>query len=586
MAIRNRPEPFALGALGAALYGGMTVASATVIGSVTDRVVIPAFEASVVDSGLLVVGVALVLGVAILKAAGVFWRRYGAHLMQQGLQAHYRRQVTRQYLELPIAWHRRHSTGQLLSNANADVESAFFTIAPLPMSIGVLVMLVATAALLVVTDPFLTAIGFVVWPILAFVNWKYQHSMQAVATEAQQLRADVSGVAHESIDAALVIKTLGREGAETERFRGWSDGLRDKMIELGRIRGYFDPIIEGLPNLGIMLVLAVGAWRVQTSGLTTGDLVEFAYLFGLLGLPMRVFGWMLGELPRSVVGWERVEQVLRAEAEQRFGTASGDGRAGADVGLEQVVFTHPDSGHTPGHRAHAHDQASERGLTGVSFDVEAGTTIAIVGPTGSGKSTIAALLVRLFDPDAGGLLFDGTDLRDLARSELSDHIAVVFQEPFLFDDTVGDNITLGGGFSDEQVREAAALAQADGFIEQLEAGYATRVGERGATLSGGQRQRIALARGLIRRPRLLVLDDATSAVDPAVEERILRGLKDAELPFTVIVVAYRRSTIAMADQVVFVENGQVSAQGPHQELHDTVRSYRELVTAYDRRQAV
>lgn len=591
-AIRIEPRSFAVGVVGAALYGGMTVASATVIGSVTDSVIVPALgpspEARELEAGALAFGAALVLAVALVKAGGVFGRRYGAYLMQQGLQARFRRDVTRQYLRLPIAWHRRHSTGQLLSNANADVESAFFTIAPLPMSIGVLVMLVVTAVLLVATDAFLTLIGFIVWPVLALINYRYQRAMQSVATRAQELRADVSGVAHESIDAALVVKTLGRENAEAERFRGWSDNLRDRMIELGRIRGYFDPLVEGLPNIGIMLVLAVGVWRVETTALTAGDLVEFAYLFGLLALPMRVFGWMLGEFPRTVVGWDRVQSVLNAKADQEFGNASGAGEAGAEVDLDAVEFHHPDSGHTPGHGHQPSDEleddAGTRGLSGVTFDVAAGKTIAVVGPTGSGKSTIAALLVRLFDPDAGTVSFDGMDLRDLERSELSEHIAVVFQESFLFDDTVRDNITLGADLSDEQVREAAELAQADAFIERLENGYDTGVGERGAILSGGQRQRIALARALIRHPRLLVLDDATSSVDPAVEQRILRGLKHADLPSTVVVVAYRRSTIALADEVIFVQDGRVTARGTHEELLGSVPAYRDLVTAYDRRE--
>jgi ATP-binding cassette, subfamily B, bacterial len=215
--------------------------------------------------------------------------------------------------------------------------------------------------------------------------------------------------------------------------------------------------------------------------------------------------------------------------------------------------------------------------------VPPGRTVALVGATGSGKSTIASLLVRLHDPDAGTVEFAGQDVRDLARDQLADHAVIVFQDAFLFDDTVRENITLGLDVDDAEVEAAAQLARADGFIRELEHGYDTRVGERGSTLSGGQRQRIALARALVRRPRLLVLDDATSAVDPSVEADILRGLADAALPATVVLVAYRRGSIALADEVVFVAHGRVAARGRHEDLLASVPAYAHLVTAYEQR---
>jgi ATP-binding cassette, subfamily B, bacterial len=220
VALRSAPKPFAVGIGGAALYAGMTVASALVLGWVTDEVVLPSFATGQIDRGLLALAVAAIMGVAVLKAAGVVARRLGAYFAQYSLQAQYRRKVTRRYLELPIAWHRRHPTGELLSNANADVESAFFVAAPLPMAFGAGLLLVITATLLVATDPALAAIGFSVGPLLAAANWYYQRRMRHAATVAQQARADVSEVAHESFDSALVVKTMGREDAETERFPG------------------------------------------------------------------------------------------------------------------------------------------------------------------------------------------------------------------------------------------------------------------------------------------------------------------------------------------------------------------------------
>ncbi len=587
VALREAKGPFSLGIGGAIVYAGMTVAASIVLGWATDEVLYPLVEAGEIDASLLWLALAAIVGVALFKAAGVVGRRLGAYIAQFQLQALYRRRVTRRYLELPLSWHRRHPTGELLSNANADVESAFFVAAPLPMAIGATLLVVITAGLLVITDAFLAAIGFSVGPLLGFANWYYQRRMRYAATVAQQARADVAEVAHESFDGALVVKTMGREDEETARFRTTTEDLRDKMIVVGRLRAFFDPVIEALPNVGILLVLLVGAYRVRDGVLTPGDLVTFAYLFRLVALPIRVFGWLLGELPRAVVGWDRVKRVLSAEGRMEHGERATSGNGAAEVRSEGVAFYHPSSAREdlsgPAAAAEVLSEDHRRGIDAVSFDVPPGRTVALVGATGSGKSTIAALLVRLFDPDDGRIRLDGLDLRDLEREELSRNAVIVFQEAFLFDDTVRGNIALGGDFTDTEVEDAARLARAHGFISELSEGYDTMVGERGATLSGGQRQRIALARALIRRPRLLVLDDATSAVDPSVESEILRGLADADLPSTVVLVAYRQGSIALADEVLFLRDGEVAARGTHEELLESMPTYRDLVTAYERR---
>ncbi|NDU77070.1 ATP-binding cassette domain-containing protein [Actinomadura sp. DSM 109109] len=588
VAVKAEPRVFALSVLASALYAAMTVGTAQVLGWATGHVVLPAFESGHTTAGALAGAAALIMAVALLKALGVAGRRFYAGLMQYRLQASYRRQVTRQYLRLPLAWHHRHPTGQLLSNANADVEAVWAPIAPLPMAVGVVFMLLIAAVSILVTDVVVAGVGFLVFPAVALINVVYQRRLSPVATRAQQLRAEVSEVAHESFEGGLVVKTLGREAAETERFAERARELRDANIAVGRIRGLFDPVLEALPNLGVLAVLLIGSVRLDSGAMSPGDLVNVAYLFTLLSWPIRALGWVLGEVPRSVVGWKRVRGVLDAEGSLPFGEGSLDGPGGAATELQvrEVRFAYEAD---DGEEGDGGEGARRRVLHDVSFAAAPGRTVAVVGPTGSGKSTLTSLLVRLVDPADGSVLLDGVDLRDVRRGGVAETAALVPQQTFLFDDTVRGNVTLGLDVPDERVWEALRLAQAEGFVAALADGLDTRVGERGATLSGGQRQRLALARALVRRPRLLVLDDATSSVDPQVEARILEGLRESQAEeaggATVVVVAYRKATIALADEVVYMEHGRVIARGTHADLLDGSEGYRNLVNAYERAEA-
>ena len=565
VAIRREPWIFTLSTLGSLVFGALTVADAWVLGWATDEVVLPAFESGTTATKGLVAIVALFLGVAILRAVGIVARRLGAGVMQYRMQAHYRRAVTRQYLRLPMSWHQQHPTGQLLSNANADVEAAWAPIAPLPMAVGTVAMMVIAIVQMFLTDLVLALIGVLVFPLVILANLVYQRFQSPLITRAQALRGEVSEIAHESFDGALVVKTLGREAEEMRRFAERAHTLRDVAIRAGKVRAAFDPVLEALPNLGVLAVLVVGVTRVLNGQTDAGDVVTVAYLLTIVAFPIRSLGWLLGEFPRSVVGFDRVNKVLVATGEMRYGDQPvAPSAEGARLDVDGLTYTY---------------EEGQRLLEGLTFSVAPGSTVAVVGATASGKSTLTSLLVRLVDPQRGAVRVDGHDLRDLPAGALAGHVALVPQHTFLFDDTVRGNVTLGADVSDDEVWEALRISQADGFVAALPDGLDSRLGERGTTLSGGQRQRLSLARALVRQPRLLIMDDATSAVDPDVEARILAALRD--VGSTIVVVAYRKATIALADEVVFLRDGRVTDQGSHADLLARNPAYVDLVNAYD-----
>ncbi|MGI5237230.1 ABC transporter ATP-binding protein [Dactylosporangium sp. CA-139066] len=574
-AVRDEPHMFVWSVVGSVLFSILTIATAFVSGRVVGRIVLPAIDRGHVATGTLLLGGLAILAVSLGKIVGIFGRRLGAGAMQFNLQAKYRRAVTRRYLRLPLAWHQRHATGTLLSNANADVEAAWYPIAPFPFAVGTVVMLVAAVVSLFVTDWAMALVGVAIFPALLGVNVAYSRRMSPRIARAQQLRAEVSAVAHESFDGALVVKTMGREASETERFAAKAVELRDATIRVGRVRALFDPVLDALPSLGTLAVLIVGGWRYQQGAARVDEVVSVAFLFTVLAFPVRAIGWVLAELPRSVVGWERIRHVLDAEGDTVYGESDLTGAGPAALSFRDVDFAYTDE-HGNGPNV----------LTGITFDVPAGRTVALVGPTGSGKSTIAALAARLVDPGAGTVELDGVDLRKLTQDALARNTALVAQVPFVFDDTIRGNIGLDRpGVDDGEAWRALRLAQADGFVGHLADGLDTTVGERGTSLSGGQRQRLTIARALAGAPRLLVLDDATSAVDPRVEASILAALRRADgdsQAASILVVAYRRATIALADEVVYVERGRVVARGTHAELLESAPGYADLVTAYEK----
>ena len=567
--VKREPTVFTIATLGAVLFGVLTVADAWVLGWSTQNVLIPAFDKGEIGTDMLVWVFVLFMSVAILRAIGIVARRLGGGIMYYRMQSHTRRGVTRQYLALPMEWHQRHPTGQLLSNAYSDVEAAWSPIMPLPMALGTVVMMVVAVVQMFVADVVMAIVGLLVFPAVVAANLLYQRYASPLMTRAQGLRAEVSEIAHESFDGAMVVKTLGRETEETDRFRAKAQELRDVNIRAGRIRAIFDPVLASLPGLGVLVVLAVGVSRVTSGATSAGDVVTVAYLLTIVSFPIRAIGWLLGEFPRSVVGYRRAKAVLDATGAMPYGPDElPRTEAGALLQVEDLHYSYdPDNPL----------------LRGLELEVRPGRTVALVGATASGKSTLTSLLSRLVDPDAGAIRLDGRDLRTLRKGELPRDVALVPQTAFMFDDTVRGNVTLGADVPDEEVWSALRTSQADGFVAALPDGLDTQLGERGTSLSGGQRQRLSLARALVRRPRLLILDDATSAVDPEVEARILASLRDDVhgAAASLLVVAYRKATISLADEVAHLEGGRIVGRGTHAELLESSPAYAHLVNAYE-----
>jgi ATP-binding cassette, subfamily B, bacterial len=577
----------ALSILGAMSFAATIVVSAAVIGWITDRLILPSLTGS--GSARIGIGTAASVlgGVAVWRAVSIILRRGAASWWQLRSEQALRRTMVRHQLGLSLRWYASRGVGDLLSVSGNDTKQSTGLLAPLPFAIGSVFLLIGSMGLILTID---VVLGLVAGAVMAMVvvidavgSWGAFRHMEQV----QRSLGRLSGVAHESFDGALTVRALGREREESDRFRAVSERQRDAVIRLGRSWTAFRAVTDLAPMLGTIAILTSATARVAQGDVAAGDLVTIAYLLSLLVVPTRLIGYLVWDAARSVAGWRRVRTVLDVQDRPGHGdvhladahTTSDrpDAAArGAALRMEGVRFAYEDG---------------RAVLDGVDLTLAPGRTSAVVGSTGSGKSTLARLLARLWDPDSGRVLIDGVDLRDLAPGVVPAHVAYVPQEPFLFDDTVHGNITLGDPDIDEAaVARAVRLARLNEVVESLPDGLATRIGERGTTLSGGQQQRLGLARALARRPRLLILDDATSAIDAEVEAEILAGLREDGIGpdghgATVVIVAARTSTISLADEVIHLEAGRVSDRGTHRDLVARSPAYAALVEAYAREAA-
>ncbi|MDE0573195.1 ABC transporter ATP-binding protein/permease [Demequina sp. B12] len=582
-AMRTERLRFSLAILFAAIFSILTVVFGTLLGDITDDVVIPAVAGDPIRgvwgdftqdpvAAIWIAG-AVFLAIGVVNAVLVGLRRGVQGIAVAGVAARHRRVVADALASLPLGWHRSNPSGRLLSAMSSDSESATNTLHPFAFTVGSFVMMFAAGWSMWRMDPWLAVTGLAVVPVIFAINLAYEKIITPRWDLGQSRRADVSTIAHESFEGGTVVKALGAEKIESDRFRDAVLGLRDADIRVGKTSAWFEPMMDVVVPLGSVALMIVGAIRADAGYVSVGNVVSAIYLVTLMAVPIRGLGWVLGQMPQALVAFRRVGEIAQAATEIDEPGSVEVERAGAGA----LAFSGADIGADDG------DGNLATILTDVSLELRPGTVTALVGATGSGKSTVALAATRLARPTQGAITLDDTDLEVIAS--LGDHVALVPQTAFVFAGSVRENVTLGEDYSDEQVWKALDQANVVDVVERLakdgKSGLDATLAERGMNLSGGQRQRLALARALVRQPRVLVLDDATSAVDPRVEQEILRGLSaDGQGP-TVLIIAYRLASIQLADHVVHVDSGRVVDAGTHDDLVARDAGYRELVLAYE-----
>jgi ATP-binding cassette subfamily B protein len=508
--------------------------------------------------------VIIVMIVGVIRSLFAVMRRMLAGHVSLGVEFDLRDRVFAHLQRLSFGYFDRMPVGQLMSRATSDLQTIRFFLGYglIFLFMHAFTLVFVTVVLLFINVP-LTLLALLMGPALFLVAARSSRRSHPVLVDVQQKVADVTQIAEESIAGIRVVKAFGQEGAQGDRFSVRAQDAFTRSMDAARLQSFYQSLMGFLPTLGVAVVILAGGVMTINGVLTLGEFVQFYLYLAILTFPFRSIGMLIGSAQRAVASGQRVFEILDTEPQLAEPTPPVPLPAGGGhVRMTGITF-----GYDPAVPV-LHD---------LDLDIPAGRTVAIIGPTGSGKSTITQLIPRFYDPQAGTVTVDGVDVRDVAVDDIRGAVGMVTQDPFLFSDTVRANIAFGRPeASDEEVARAARMAQADTFIRALPEGYDTVVGERGFTLSGGQRQRIAIARAILVDPRILVLDEATASVDASTEREISRALATVMAGRTTIIIAHRLSTIALAEEIVLVDDGRVAARGTHDDLYASSALYREI----------
>jgi len=517
------------------------------------------------NHGTLLVWLGALLAVGLLEMTAGAVRHLYAIRNRARSDARVRDAIFAHALRLDASYHDRVGPGELMSRASSDSEHVARMMDSIGHTIGYVLTVVAVAIVLLVIDWRLALIVLIPLPLISLAGWAYSRRYHAHTERLQASWGEAATLVEETVAGIRVVKGIGAGRPLAGDFRARSSRIVDRALDIARLDAVFMPTLEFLPLLGLLAVLWLGGRRVIDGDLSLGSFVAFNAYVAMLVWPLRVLGQRVTTLQKAVGASARISEVLEAEPKLREPRhpIKLDEPVRGDVRLIGVQF-----GHEDGHPV----------LDGLDLHLAPGESLALVGPTGSGKSTIAGLLARLYDPDEGAVLLDGHNVRDLALHDVRTAVALVFEETFLFSDTVKENIRFARpNADDDAVARAAALAGAAEFIADLPDGYETVLGERGFSLSGGQRQRIAIARAILADPAVLVLDDATSAVDATKEHEIRAALTTVMKGRTTLVIAHRPATIALADRVAVLDGGRIVEEGRHGDLLRGSPRYRALL---------
>ena len=530
-----------------------------------------------VTRGKLGIYAGALLGLAVVGGLFRFLMRRIIVGASRGIEYDLRNRFFGHVQRLPLAYFQTHRTGDLMSRATNDLHAVRMMVGPALMYMGsTAMMFVVSVSLMLSIDPMLTLVALLPLPLVSVAVKSFGSAIYRQSERIQAQLATLSAVVQESLAGVRVVRAYGREQVETERFRRENHEYLDRNAVLIRLQALFHPSLAFILGLAGLLVLWLGARHVIEGRISVGQFVAFNAYLTMLSWPMIAFGFVTNLFQRGLAAWERMLEVMEADAaasrasarlagaERGFGgprEAVAGARGGAPSDIKGRLEFRDLSFAYNGHRV----------LEGISARVEPGQTLALVGPTGSGKSTLISLLPRLFDPPPGTVFVDGVDILDLPLATLRQSIGMVPQEPFLFSDTIADNVLFGVVAGDDRdptrvAADAMAAARLDKDLKGFPAGAGTRIGERGVTLSGGQKQRAALARAITGDPRILLLDDALSAVDAHTEEEILTRLRDVMRGRTSVIVAHRISTVRRADLILVLDGGRVIERGTHDEL--------------------